>query len=70
MGGDKAGGGMTHCPYCEWNIAETDWSCRSRCPGEYPYFCSREDGHEGAHVACGTDRHQVATWKGGKRLHG
>ena len=28
----------------------------------YSYACTREEGHKGPHVACGSDEHNYAIW--------
>jgi hypothetical protein len=50
------------CPYCNW--PEGAWKgCRAKQnPGSAGYECSREEGHPGPHVACGTTCHDLARW--------
>ena len=47
------------CEFCEW--PEGAWfGCLAESAGGY--VCSREQGHDGPHVACGTKDHALATW--------
>lgn len=32
--------------------------------GAAEYLCSRPDGHDGPHAACGTAMHPIVTWGG------
>ena len=51
------------CPYCR-NWPEGAWyGCRAKTAGEHGYWCSRHDGHDGLHVACGgPGRHGIRVW--------
>lgn len=52
---------MNGCPYC---VEDSGDVCRARrSPGGR--YCTRPLGHEGTHVACGTDKHVVESWEQG-----
>lgn len=50
---------VKECKYCT-----KDWAkvCKERHP-KTNYGCTREEGHKGPHVACGTMSHSIKRWK-------
>lgn len=36
--------------------------CNSSSPNGL-LFCTREEGHEGQHIACGCEKHNLDSWK-------
>lgn len=50
---------MSTCKYCETNPLVSEG-----CPASHPegYLCTREEGHEGDHVACGVSDHPIVIW--------
>ena len=48
------------CEYCYLPMADV-MPCNASWRGSYR--CSREKGHDGPHVACGTDLHELRVWK-------
>lgn len=48
------------CPYCGDPTTPRCFACLAHLGREYR--CTRPAPHEGPHVACTLDRHQVRTW--------
>lgn len=46
------------CPYCVEGSPEDPG-----CPASSGYACTRRTGHDGPHVACGTEKHSLYTWE-------
>ena len=48
------------CRYCE----DTQWAkTKPACQATSPtYICTRPQGHDGQHMACGYLTHPIATW--------
>lgn len=51
------------CHYCEKHVDEIN--CGKNF-GNTSYACTRKEGHEGRHVACGITIHKIKIWKGVK----
>jgi len=51
----------TACTYCGWHETDDTTVCPATSK-RHGYHCSRPEGHDGPHVACGTSSHQIATW--------
>lgn len=49
---------MGTCNFCMPNDTNT---CSAVHPTEH-WNCTRDTGHSGSHVACGTDSHNIAQW--------
>lgn len=43
------------CPYCA-DLGQTE------CDAQNFLYCTRPAGHEGPHVACGKNDHELAMW--------
>jgi hypothetical protein len=50
----------TYCAEFESKFEGSDPCCAAEIS---VYQCSRAPGHSGPHVACGTDVHEIVTWK-------
>lgn len=48
------------CPYCRDLLTDGD-ACGET---EQGWSCTREPGHDGPHVACGGELHEMAEWGG------
>jgi len=51
---DKA---INNCPHCATRMGKY---CGDNDEG---YVCSRPEGHEGEHMACGLLNHPIRTWR-------
>lgn len=56
---------MTRCPYCA-EVDPTDAACFAEGPVG---VCTRAPGHDGPHVACGSD-HRIDTWHTDRNISG
>lgn len=49
------------CKFC--STEGTFCGVKLRRYDTFPFVCTRERGHKGAHVACGTDTHKLKVWR-------
>lgn len=51
---------MTEC-VCQHDgeMCDSEWTPEG---DNLPWVCTREDGHDGPHVACGVREHEMAEW--------
>lgn len=55
------------CQYCTSSADDCD--AKTSEPGQH-YVCTREAGHKGDHVACGTFQHNAKRWPNREPLTG
>ncbi len=53
---------------CEFCAPAENFTEDKLCPSSSRrgFICTREKGHRGDHVACGTSEHMIDTWRGGR----
>lgn len=54
------------CKYCTYDTDKGHADAVEICGEESPetFTCTREKGHDGKHVACGTIDHPILIWDG------
>ncbi len=62
-----------YCPYCRIDylkeeVAADAVDCDNK-NGPVGYWCTREMGHEGNHVACARTYHLLDVWENGENWH-
>ena len=55
------------CVWCE-DCSDDEPMCDARS-GELGFTCTREQDHEGEHIACGHRKHDLRRWENDARIH-